>query len=508
MAIRTFGNAAPQNPGDSFRPSKYQATIFNWIERGRGDAFVDAVAGSGKTTTLVQAAQLVRGRCLFLAFNKHIAEELGKRLPHTVACKTIHGLGFATVSRHLKNQGVKVEVQDIKLRKLARQWVIDARIYDPGSERASALVDVIEKCQMTLTDPMDHEAVDALMAHFDIDGKGENARWYSMAASSVLLQSEALAKEGIITYGDMLWLVHRWNLRPDTFDWVFVDEAQDLSAAQLHVATMARRLGGRMLFVGDRRQAIYGFAGADSRSVDTIIERTGAQELPLSICYRCPSSHLDMAREIVPQIEAREGAPVGETKTVYRSKLNQEIQEGDIVLCRITAPLVQLCWELIKERIPARIKGRDIGRQMVTIIRKASDFVEPSRTWVDGFLAGLDGWAQKELDFLRRKEGTETQQEAVLDKRDAISFMFGAVHPQNAGELESFIEELFADGRASVTLSTVHRAKGLETDRVWILKPDLLPFPKATGWQVEQEWNLKYVALTRAKKFLGFVVED
>jgi DNA helicase-2/ATP-dependent DNA helicase PcrA len=63
--------------------------------------------------------------------------------------------------------------------------------------------------------------------------------------------------------------------------------------------------------VGDPKQAIYGFAGADCRSVEKIKARTQATELPLSICYRCPISHLDKAREIVPQIEARPGAPAG-----------------------------------------------------------------------------------------------------------------------------------------------------------------------------------------------------
>jgi DNA helicase-2/ATP-dependent DNA helicase PcrA len=54
---------------------------------------------------------------------------------------------------------------------------------------------------------------------------------------------------------------------------------------------------------------------------------------------------------------------------------------------------------------------------------------------------------------------------------------------------------------------TVHRAKGQETDRVWILRPDLLPMklPKMTDEQKQQERNLHYVAITRAKHELYYV---
>lgn len=492
----------------AFAPSGYQQVIFDWILRGRGDAFVDAVAGSGKTTTLVQAANLVSGRALFLAFNKHIANELSGRLPRHVQCKTIHSLGLTTVSRHLRTQELKAEVFDRKLHQLARHAVSAAGVFDTNGAKAGALVEIAAKAQVTLADPTDTLAILNLIGHFEIDLQGLDLNWIPGAVADLLAESEAFARErGEITYTDMIWLPHRWNLPTETFDWVFVDEAQDLSAAQLDLAMKARRPGGRILFVGDRRQAIYGFAGADNRSVDAIIERTGATELPLSICYRCPSSHLDLARVIVPQIEARPDAPAGEIAHVERWKLPEQIQEGDVILCRTTAPLVSLCFELIRQKVPARIKGRDIGRQLAAVARKAAELIPPAFPWANGFLEGLAAWEARELDQLKRKEGTEMQQEAVRDKRAAVREMYAASAAHTTDQLVAFIDTLFADERSSVTLSTVHRAKGLEADRVWILRPDLLPFPKATGWQLEQEMNLKYVALTRAKSFLGFVAD-
>jgi len=56
-----------------------------------------------------------------------------------------------------------------------------------------------------------------------------------------------------------------------------------------------------------------------------------------------------------------------------------------------------------------------------------------------------------------------------------------------------------------VTLTTIHGSKGLEATRVFHLKPDLVPHPKAEkDWEKEQEGNLKFVALTRAKQDLFF----
>ena len=63
-----------------------------------------------------------------------------------------------------------------------------------------------------------------------------------------------------------------------------------------------------------------------------------------------------------------------------------------------------------------------------------------------------------------------------------------------------------SDKQEAVLLSSIHRAKGLEAERVFLLFPDTLPHPKATQeWAKAQEFNLKYVALTRAKKDLFFV---
>ena len=72
------------------------------------------------------------------------------------------------------------------------------------------------------------------------------------------------------------------------------------------------------------------------------------------------------------------------------------------------------------------------------------------------------------------------------------------------------IEAIFKDDQKDgICLSTIHKAKGLESDRVFIIRPDkmFLPHCMRVAWMAEQEYNLAYVAYTRAKKFLGFVTD-
>ena len=75
--------------------------------------------------------------------------------------------------------------------------------------------------------------------------------------------------------------------------------------------------------------------------------------------------------------------------------------------------------------------------------------------------------------------------------------------------MEDTIERLFADKYAAIWLSTIHKAKGLESDNVFILKPSIMPHPKARkSWEIVQENNMKYVAFTRAKNRLFFCWEQ
>ena len=99
----------------------------------------------------------------------------------------------------------------------------------------------------------------------------------------------------------MIWLPLMLNLPLDQYDYVCVDEAQDLSPTQLALAIKAWNGTGTFIAVGDRHQSIYAFAGASSRSIDEIIEKINAVEMDLPICYRCPRLVVEEAANIYPR---------------------------------------------------------------------------------------------------------------------------------------------------------------------------------------------------------------
>lgn len=511
-----------------FQPSVYQQAVFDWVKNGRGDAVVQAVAGSGKTTTLVEAAKLLNtNKATFLAFNKHVATELQERLGKSMICKTIHSVGMGTLRSHLS----KVSLDDNKYYDLAKPYakeiaeVLRARYQSDLRQWAKRFFEAIPEpkelpkagfitsqlkqlahyCMVTLTPVADKTAVEEMIDTFTCLDDSLELDDLHYALQGLLKKGEqAAADRGSISYDDMLWLPHQWNLYPAKQEWVYVDESQDLSVAQLDLVLKMRGRGGRMLFVGDPKQAVYAFAGACSDSIDRIIKKTKAIVLPLSICYRCPSKHIELAKEYAKQIESAPNAIEGIVGEIEYSKVADIIREGDLIICRCTAPVIKLCLELISKRVPARVRGRDIGRSLTTLVKEIATYPE---FIFEKFGEFLDEYRLSKIAKLEQKKNSESQIESLRDRCDGIAACWQAF---NSTSIERFcleIEELFSDVRSSVILSTVHRAKGLEEKRVFILRPDLLPlrWSNQQDSQLEQEYNLCYVSLTRAKNELYFI---
>jgi len=535
---------APYQP--SFTPSAYQAAIFDFVRSSVGDGIIDAKAGSGKTSTLVECARLTDDReALFLAFNTHIADELTRRLAGTnTLAKTIHKVGYACLARHLRGA---LRVDDGKYKRLAQDVVARAiaarqqrahtlhlavlsgratpaqddelaRVRDELDKwnaqalaLAYTLADFAHYTRVTLTDPRDLAALEALDDHYHIIESTElpvgPAGLAALIAPLIDAGLEAATHDKLIDFDDMLYLPHVWGLQPPQVAQVYIDEAQDLSAAQLALTLKCRAPGGRILACGDAHQAIMGFAGADNDSFWNIQHATNAMLLPLSICYRCPTSHLALAQEIVPDIEARPDAPEGIVGVISEKRLAQEVRGGDLILCRVTAPLVALCIRLIGQRVPARVRGRDIGKGISKLIKQVQAH-HTYHSYAD-LLATLDTYEDEQTAILLRRKGGAARVAALHDRLEALRICYEQFPARDADALRAQIEELFSDKDQLVTLSTVHRAKGLEADRVFIVRRDKMPLTWVgqQDWERQQEANILYVAYTRAKRELWFVEE-
>lgn len=496
-------------------PSQYQAAIYRALRETTVNLFVDAVAGSGKTTTLegicAQLPMSLLGSSIFLAFNKSIQVELEKRLPEKVWVRTFHSIACMCLRKALKpfsgnwinDKKYGYMISDLLDQRGYPRMIVENGVQKPNEEReilSDALYEATRFARLTLVDLGSDEDFDSMCAHYDI----EPVPGLRVMVNEIL---ERGAEEGRkwIDFTDMIYLPIRLNISMQKFSLLMVDEAQDLSACQRELLRRMMYANSRLIAVGDPSQAIYGFAGAGVDSVELICEEFNCQRMPLSVCYRCPSSHLDMAREIVPHIEARENAPVGEIRHLadvgeLLSAVNP--QRGDLVMCRTNAPLVELAFALLAQGIPATLKGRDLLGQLVNLAKNVLKL--PGATW-DTFQENLEEYIYRQTEALMKKKGTEMQIQALEDRGAALGVIVARARAMDQrisriDGLEKFIDRLYGSENGSVILSSVHKAKGLEADHTFILGPEHMPHRMATTeWAVKQEWNLRYVALTRGK---------
>jgi DNA helicase-2/ATP-dependent DNA helicase PcrA len=489
----------------AFVASPYQQAIFDWAEKGQGHAVVEAVAGSGKTTTLVQLMRrLQEGKdVLFCAFNKHIATELSNRIPRGMQAATLHSIGWAGIRNWNPNVmlnpdklGIIVQqnLETLEFPELKDKMRSDKTFEKMMAVARSALERIVSLVKSTMTNPADKAAVAQLVSTYQIEINGGFDLLFPRIEA---ILNDCKNDANVVDYDDMIWfpLVHPIPLRQ--YDWVLVDESQDLNRAQQELVHLLLRKNSRAVFVGDRRQAIYGFRGADTESMARLERRYNAKVLPLSVCYRCPTLHIEQAKEIVPQIEASPSAQRGLLTECFIDELSGRVEKGDLAVCRYNAPLVSPVMELIKNRIKAVIRGRDIGAGLLTLLKRLG------ANGISDLRLKLEDYVAKEIVKLAKKGRSVDQ---IQDKADTILALSAGC--QTIAELVSVITEVFSDSTEAVVFSSIHKAKGLEADRVFFLLPDRCISKKAvTQQQQEQERNLKYVALTRAKTELVFAYQ-
>jgi len=495
--------------------SKYQTDIFDEVENGNENIAINAVAGSGKTTTIVMACKrlhLHEHDVKFLAFNKLIADELKEKLKGYADVSTLHAFGFSILKRlyNFPQYRMYVKVDSWKYQKYVRQNVYSlSTIITPDTSAARVwgfCCNVQKLFDLARVNLIQHGEIKKLEKL--CDEHNLVTLFDEVKVCNILLEDAyVMPKDLVIDYVDMIVLPLFHKDAIPTYKYVFIDECQDLNTAQRELMLCAAR-GGRFVAVGDRNQAINGFAGADCNSFQKIASLPNTIELPLSVNYRCGKNMIKLAQELVPQIQAHNGAIDGEINHVNKLSYNL-FKKNDMVLCRTSAPLVGLCMKLIQSGITAVVKGKDIAQDLKVLIENANT------KNIQQVLDYLESEKNKLIATIRsdRKcteaEAKQAQKYLNLEDRCKCIENICLYSIKDVTELKTYIDRLFTDEKVenAVMLSTAHKSKGLEANRVLILLPNKLPlkWPHQLNWQLKQEMNLKYVALTRARKELIFV---
>lgn len=500
---------------------------------------IDAKAGTGKTTTLIEGMRFVMGgvprirgteqqkdiweamakdgkpgSMAFMAFNKSIAEELQKRVPTGTTAGTLHSAGFQAVKkgfdcvRRMGKYAVEKKKISYMLEVITGKDLYELRKHD--NLMVNAVCQLVDKARLTLAGKWDdgysitERELSALVERFDIEVGGQ---WSDIC----MLTCECLDRcfnleeqeRPHIDFCDQLWLPVVRKLAVYRYEVLLVDEAQDLNACQQAFAMMS---GERLMLCGDPRQAIYAFAGADSDSMPNMQARLseterGCEVYPLNVTFRCGTAIVAKAQEVVPDYFAAEGNPPGEVKDVSDVLLDDQLQNGDMVVCRVNAPLVSRAFRLISKGKTANIIGKDLGDDLERLVKsfKADDA---------GHLMELaDQWYQQECQKISRMKRPDEEKLIYLaDKKECLFALCEGCG--SVDEVLKRIKTIFVENSTGgIRLSSIHKAKGLEADRVYILCPEKIPHPMAkTPEARRQEQNLKYVAITRAKHLLAWCV--
>lgn len=509
--------------------SLQQDRIFSFFTASEDHLVVRARAGTGKTTTIVEAVKrwLVANpgqTTIVCAFNKRIAEELIKKFgllfgiatnlsprdreaaiaTKGVVVKTLHAVGFACCRIYRE----RLVIEDPKKVAITRKDALAQRVC--GKSAPDAILRLVAKL-LTLgretaphaTKPGDLIAL-AIAQECEPDEQfsrmGFGVEYVAAKAVEAMEIASNVQSGDTIDYSDMIflpcrngWLMKQWDLG-------VVDEAQDMTGAQLKIALGCCK---RMVIVGDDCQAIYGFRGADSDSLDRLKAELAAGELGLTTTYRCGRAIVELARTWVPDFEAGESNPEGTISELHTAKLTEAAKPGDFILSRTNAPLVSTAMALLRAGKRTRVAGKDIGRGLVAILRKLK-----ART-VPEMLAKIENWAEREIhrqtarlsaSVNGRREAIKSKIDAITDQAEMLSAL--ADGAKNVDEVLARAEALFSDdglGEAgTITCSSVHRAKGLEAERVFILRETLRD-------TTQEERNIMYVAVTRAKNELVWV---
>ncbi len=498
-----------------FMPSKYQEAIFDYIKKGQGHLVIEAAAGSGKTSTLVRALSLIPSdkHILLTAFNNDIVKELAKRTKNfpNVETRTLHGMGLLFLKRNFENK--PLEIDEFKYASIIKNNIWDFSSLPYRSLRGRMFYKYRDNVQKYINfgryylcqTPKD---LDFIEERYDIETIADEKE------VAIKIMEWGKSELDTIDYGDMIWLPNALLLKPYglLYDYILVDECQDMNKAERELILKCFKMGTRLISVGDRNQCIYSFAGSDPHSFEEICSLPNTICLPLSISYRCASKIVEHAKSIVSSIEPNDDGREG--KIIHDAPLDI-VEDGDMILCRNNAPLLQVYNTYLKMGRKAYIRGKDIGSNLKTIVRstKQSDLNVDRRA--DGVFArlydDLFSTRNKLMDSFHIDSETALKCRQIQNKLDNIKALEILAEGINTSdELIGKIDEIFPkkSKKEGIALSTVHKAKGLEANNVYIVCNSLMPSKSAKqDWEIRQEYNLMYVAYTRARNTLGFIDE-
>ncbi len=411
---------------------------------------IEACAGSGKTSTLVQIAQAnPKSRFLYLAFNRAIVDEAKKSFPPNVRVYTTHGLAY--------------------------YWYA----YTYGDERLSNIRTDLNIFDIKPLFPTldDHELFKALVKFKEFcynnkkssDDDKVNELFEAIHLGKLPLTHDFYLKSYALNYKSKF----------RNYEYVLLDEAQDTNDVTLDIF---KDNNCRQVLVGDRHQAIYAFRGA----VNALSKIKGDKTINLSSSFRSTQKILDRAN--------------------YFLKVYSKDQNIDM-----TSKLSGIC----KSKTKALITRTNFGiiDKLISLedcelksykLTRPSDSIFACALSVLSLKKGSKSKVHPQYKWLKRFKSFESLK-AYAKKCDDPEISASISLVDNYGDklYNTYKRACSLNNNLTApnTITTAHSAKGLEWDDVILSNdfPQLDKISSRSSYSLEQELNLYYVAITRAK---------
>ena len=546
----------------NFKPSTYQQDILDFfLNNPQSNMLVNALAGSGKSTTACMLSEHSKTSDLYIAFNASVVEEFKKKIKNPkTKVMTMHSLAYSimlyNVEQESKDSGEKPKgfgsqrsKRTVSLDNFKPHKILDEEItkrYGRYIEFAKRVflkdnyVNLYNLCRLTLTDMSSNKDVSRLIDDHVLflyyGDEGYSAPDISEITSTLKIldtkSRQQFETQGVIDFTDMLWITFN-KLKYDNWEvpyWalytnIYCDEVQDFSNIQLNFLKFIKRTKGRYVFIGDFHQAIYNFAGANAQAFNQIPKMFAPVEtFDLPICYRCAKSHLSRVnREYGIPILPCDDAPMGFVKTIDKSKISEYAKAGDMVISRKNKWIAEVVLDLARNGTPIFIEDKEM---VGAIKRQILSSKCTSVGTLEKFLQKVISNYNKKLFEIVSKNARdgrheEEHLEAVAEansKIDNTSFLLEILKgylenhasSDSVSKFSNFIDKLLntTPSPNCVRLCSIHKAKGLEATNVFVLNEAKINYDfRNSKEQNIQEKNLSYIATTRAKEGLYLVKE-
>jgi DNA helicase II / ATP-dependent DNA helicase PcrA len=480
--------------------SSQQTAAIDFIKNSNKSLILSAVAGAGKTSTLLAMLKATEGSVAFCAFNKSIAKEIEfkvnqQNINKDVKVGTVHSFGFGAIRRSIS----RVNVDGNKI-----QTIVRDNFNNEESNMQTFLISAVAMAKEVGIRACVNDNYNTwiqMFDHYDL--------WNSLPLDVNTDKAIGLCQDvldisnktlNVVDFSDMIYLPILKKMRIWKYSNIFLDEAQDTNATRRALVKMMLAPKGRLIAVGDPHQAIYGFTGADSNALDLIQKEFKAKELPLSVTFRCPKNVVKEAQKYVQHIESHPDSADGIVDECNLQDLPNLVTQEDAIICRNTKPLVEVAYNLIRNKIPCKVEGRKIGEGLIKLATRWK--VKTVGTLINK----LEAYKEKEIEKYKKKEN-ESMCQVIEDQVETLGvFIDQCKLDDPISTLVKKIQELFDDteNKNILVLSTIHRSKGREFNHVFALGMDKYSPSKYAkrDWELIQENNLLYVQVTRAKHHL------